>query len=190
MLRKYLSNPRLFALLAVLDTELAARHRAEGCSRCGGALHSSDYLRKPRGALIQLEERYRRRRSFCCAEEGCRRRSLPPSAVFLGRRVYYACVVVLLIAFHQQTPGTWSFRKLGLLLNVSDQTLKRWMWWFREVFPASRSWQKARGYLSAEVCNQRLPSSLVTAMLASNLDDPTGAIVHTVALVTTGASPP
>jgi len=42
--------------LLAFDRDLAARRRAAGCPDCGGALHSANYRRKPRGQL--------RRRSF------------------------------------------------------------------------------------------------------------------------------
>src|SRR5262245_40518516 len=81
-----------------LDRETTARLAAAGCPPCGGALHRSDYPRKPSGALIAPEgegDMCVTRFSLCCAREGCRKRATPPSLRFLGRRVYLGVVVIV-----------------------------------------------------------------------------------------------
>jgi len=60
-----------------------------------GALHKSNYQRKPRGGPLALTgEQYALRFSLCCGWRDCRRRVLPPSLRFLGRRVYLEVVVL------------------------------------------------------------------------------------------------
>ena len=91
-----LAEGELYELLQRFDEDLAAEHRAGGCPRCGGVLHSARYRRKPRG-FAGLAPEYGRRLSFCCARAGCRQRATPPSLRFLGRKVYLGAVVVLLM---------------------------------------------------------------------------------------------
>ncbi len=113
---------------------------------------------------------------------------MPPSVLFLGRRVYFACVVVLVLAFHQQRPDSWCFRRLRSLLDVSPLTVKRWMDWFRDAFPSSEAWTRARGLFPASLRNDELPSSLF-AVLTSEPPE-VSEIAGCVSFVTTGASPP
>src|SRR5271169_4779659 len=85
-----------FRLLVEFDERIMRRVAAEGCRRCDGPLHRSDYNRKPRGALIApAGEAFVVRFSLCCGREGCRKRATPPSLRFLGRRVYLGAVVIV-----------------------------------------------------------------------------------------------
>ena len=78
-----LSNARVWDFLTRVDAAEAAACRAAGCARCGGALHSATYPRKPHGLAAALRDDVRRF-SLCCAV--CRRRVQPPSVGFVGRR--------------------------------------------------------------------------------------------------------
>ena len=89
-----LYDRKLFVILNQIDSDLAEKTRAQGCS-CGDRLHTSNYPRKPR-APVDLGAEHRKRHSFCCAE--CRLRAPPPSVRFFGRRVYAFPVVVLVTA--------------------------------------------------------------------------------------------
>jgi len=155
-----LSDPTLYHLLLKFDRDLAAQARAAGCL-CGGALHSSDYARKPRGAPPGVAGGdFKRRLSLCCAEEGCRSRTTPPSVRFLGRRVYFGAVVVLATAM---TGGITAKRaeRLRELVGVSLRTLRRWHAWWRGAFAESPFWKAARGRFSPPVETGALPSSLL-----------------------------
>lgn len=79
-----------FRLCLRIDYDLAEATRLSQCRLCGGPLHVSNFLRKPRGLGFAPAEEERRRLSFCCGREGCRARSTPPSVRFLGRRMYVA----------------------------------------------------------------------------------------------------
>ena len=82
-----------FAALEAVDASIARRVADARCPVCGGALHVSNYGRKPRGGLIaQAGEASVLRFSLCCEKEGCRKRATPPSLRFLGRRVYLGAV--------------------------------------------------------------------------------------------------
>ena len=159
MCHALLSDPTLYQLLLEFDHDMAAQIRVAGCS-CGGALHSANYPRKPRGAPGGLGPDFNRRLSLCCAQEGCRRRTTPASVRFLGRRVYLGAVVVLATAM---TGGITAKRaeKLRELVGVSLRTLRRWRAWWRGAFAESSFWKAARGRFSPPVETGALPSSLL-----------------------------
>ena len=46
---------RFWSFLLAVDQDLAEEARKNACS-CGGRLHASHYLRKPRGTAVQLPE--------------------------------------------------------------------------------------------------------------------------------------
>ena len=152
-----LARAPLFFLLARIDLALAEEVRAAGCARCGGPLHDAHYLRKPRGGP-PLPDSLSVRRSLCCGH--CRRRSTPPSVLFLGRRVYWGAVVVVVAALRQRRPGSASAAVLRRTLGVSWKTVRRWMDWWAEAFPASRTWRAFRGRLDATVRVDDLPAAL------------------------------
>ena len=150
-----LYDPKIFVILNHIDSDLADKTRAEGCS-CGGRLHTSNYPRKPR-APVDLGAEHRKRHSFCCAE--CRRRETPPSVRFFGRRVYAFPVVVLLTALAAGLSG----QRLSTLrkeFGVDRRTLERWRVWWREVFPETRFWKVARARFSPAVDASRLDALL------------------------------
>ena len=80
--------------LLAYDRDLANTARKAKC-RCGGARHSSNFPRKPRG-VPRLGPEHQLRFSFCCVVDGCRLRETPPSLRFLGRKVYLTVAVVLI----------------------------------------------------------------------------------------------
>ena len=157
-----------FQLLHRIDQDLADEHRRRGCAFCGGPLHQANYLRKPRGGLVEVEEAWELRLSFCCGREGCRRRNLPPSALFMGRRVYWGFVALLLTTLRQGRETGTAVARLKQRLGVDRKTLRRWVVWFEEVFPLGSVWKSLRGRLVASVGNQRLPTDLVHHFLAAH----------------------
>ena len=159
MCHAVLSDSTLWKLLFRFDEDLAAEARGEGC-RCGGALHSARYPRKPRGGPSDLGPEYGSRLSLCCAREGCRKRTTPASVRFLGRRVYLGAVVVLASALRE---GITEKRAAHLreLLGVSVRTLRRWREWWRGAFVASSFWKGARGRFLPPVEGSTLPASLL-----------------------------
>lgn len=165
MYQGLLRESRLFDLLLRCDRDLAAETRRRGCG-CGGPLHSACYPRKPRGGPPDLGPDHAIRFSYCCGREGCRRRLTPASLRFLGRRVFFGVVVVLAAAARQGSRPS----KLGRLcaeLAVSVRTLRRWIRWWRETFPASRFWREARGRLSRPAASDALPSALIEAFVGA-----------------------
>jgi hypothetical protein len=169
MLSELLQKASLFHLLYLIDSDLAACKRQQGCPYCGGALHQANYRRKPRGGP-QIPDEYCIRQSLCCGREGCRRRCAPESCLFMGRRVYWRCVVLVVMALRQRKPAGASSGQLVRMFEISRKTLARWFDYFREAFAQSLEWQRARGRLSSLVTNDRLPGSLLEHCIQSSPD--------------------
>ena len=147
-----------FAWLADMDGKLALWVAAGGCQHCGGPLHQGNYARKPRGAkLAMAAEAFGLRHSLCCGRRGCRRRALPPSLRFLGRRVYVEAVVLVASIVALLLGAVVS---AGKVTDVPPRTLKRWVIWWQEVFPQSRTWQEIRPRLVPSPEQALLPRSL------------------------------
>ena len=154
-----LGDGRLYELLQRCDEDLAAEHRAGGCPRCAGVLHSGRYPRKPRG-FAGLAGEYRWRLSFCCAREGCRKRATPPSLRFLGRKVYLGAVVMLVSALRcGVTPAR--MRYLEERVGVSRRTVMRWRKWWCEELVTTPFWRAASSRLMPPLEHSALPASLL-----------------------------
>ena len=153
---------RFWSFLFAIDKDLAEKTRTNACP-CGGRLHCANYLRKPRGTLLQLPELQRLRLSFCCDREGCRKRVTPPSVRFLGPKVYLGAIVILISAM-RQGPTPRRVRALSAHFGVDRRTIARWQVFWREHFPQTPFWKVARALVPlAEIVT--LPYSLVDAFL-------------------------
>lgn len=159
MCHAVLQDPEFFLLLLEIDQEIAGRAREAGCRRCGAALHSACYPRKPRGCPAEVREQYASRFSFCCAE--CNRRTTPASVRFLGRRVYVAVMLMLV-----SPAGGPSGRAVCEALSVPTLTLSRWRSWWQAKLPRSRFWQCVRERFSTPLEINLLPQSLLERFVA------------------------
>lgn len=185
MLPKLLESTNLFHLLHRIDIDLADQQQKAGCPFCGGSLHYSNYQRKPRGGPNLSESLYIRL-SLCCGRETCRRRTLPKSTLFMDRRVYFRVVILLVTTLNQNKPQEYSKYMLAKMLGADLKTITRWLHYFREFFPTSRTWQTVRGLISPIVAPTRLPGSLVAYYLQSNKFI-TQAITNCLVLLATGS---
>ena len=139
-----LSNARVWAFLKRVDAAQAEACRVAGCPRCGGALHSASYPRKPYGLAAGLRDDARRF-SLCCSV--CRRRVKPPSVRFFGRRFYVGALFLLVSAL--AVAGGVRLETIARRWRIPSPTLRRWRRWWRETFPATREWRARRGGLAA-----------------------------------------
>ena len=139
-----LSNARVWDFLKQVDASEAEACRAARCPRCGSALHSATYPRKPHGLAAHLRDDVRRF-SLCCSV--CRRRVKPPSVRFFGRRFYVGALFVVVSAL--AVAGGVRLHTVARRWGVPSSTLKRWRRWWLEVFPVTRQWQAKRGELAA-----------------------------------------
>jgi hypothetical protein len=154
---------RLWSVLLAIDRDLAETTRKNACS-CGGHLHCANYLRKPRGTLLQLPEAQRLRLSFCCDRDGCRKRATPPSVRFLGPKVYLG-VIIIVISAMRQGPTPRRVRELSRRFGADHRTIARWQVLWREQFPQTPFWKVAQARLVPVVKIATLPYSLVDAFL-------------------------
>jgi len=161
MLPEFIQKASLFSLLHRIDRDLAKQRQECGCPYCGGPLHQANYMRKPRGGPEGIPEDCLLRLSLCCGREDCRRRSLPPSTRFMGRRVYWGCVILVVMTLRQGRPDGMSANKLKELFGVNRLTIKRWVAYFRDIFPFSAQWHRLRGRVSPSVRDNDLPGALV-----------------------------
>ena len=162
--QNHLADQHLYQLLEKVDTDLTEEARSKGCLPCGGKLHRSDYVRKPRGGP-QWDLRF----SLCCAREGCRRRHTPPSVRFMGRRVYAGLVVVLVSAMvHGLKPER--VQRLSEALGIDRRTLARWRQWWLVAFLESSFWREARARFLPPLCHQRMPWSLCASFEVERRD--------------------
>jgi hypothetical protein len=162
--QKHLADQYLFELQEKIDTDLTEKVREGGCLLCGGALHRSDYVRKPRGGPL-WDSRF----SLCCAREGCRKRHTPPSVRFLGRRVYVAVVVVLVSAMNLGLKPQ-RVQALRESLGVDRRTLARWRDWWLGHFVNSSFWRQARARFMPSLCQKTLPLSLCASFAVERRD--------------------
>ena len=96
MSHKFLQDASFHFVLKSIDQDLAKGIQQQGCPRCGGALHHSDYPRSPCGVSPPFRKYYEDRLSFCCCL--CRKRITPPSVRFFGRRWFPAPLLTLVSA--------------------------------------------------------------------------------------------
>ena len=159
---------RSWSFLFTIDHDLAETARKQGCP-CGGRLHSANYPRKPRGTSVELPEPQRVRLSFCCDRDGCRKRVTPPSVRFLGPKVYLGAVVLLISAM-RQGPSPRRIRELSQLFGADRRTIARWQLFWREHFPQTPFWKRARALLAPVVDVATVPLALLTAFLSHRSD--------------------
>lgn len=161
MLSKVLKNESLFWDLYKIDLATAKLYRKKQCPHCQGPLHYANYPRKPRGEPEGLPEEYFVRFSLCCGKEGCRRRLTPPSCRFLGKKVYWYAAILTIVSDWQNKIQNMTISELAGKMGISRNTLKRWIYFFKNTFPVSFQWKKIRGRVSTIVKNDCLPGSLI-----------------------------
>ena len=125
-------------------------------------MHHAHYQRKPLGGPPDLEEAFEVRFSLCCGRPGCRRRVLPPSVCFWGRRVYWAPVLLLVGALRQGQKPVITMERLKALCGVWRSTVKRWQYYFRELFAQSVRYRRLSGHLLPPINPNQLPGALLS----------------------------
>jgi len=164
-----LANAKFHEQLLAFDRDLSATARAARCWRCGGALHSASYDRKPRGGPAGLGPEYAERFSFCCAVDGCRKRVVTLiSALMLGI-----------------TPARLA--RLSVVPGLDRRTLARWRAWWRPTFTDSPFAPVARAAVVPPLDIAGLPVSLLERF-AGELREQLVALLRFLGPLTGGAS--
>jgi hypothetical protein len=181
-----LADAKFHEQLLAFDRDLSVTARAARCWRCGGALHSASYDRKPRGGPAGLGHAYAERFSFCCAVDGCRKRTTPPSLRFLGRRVYLATVVTLISALLLGITPT-RLARLSVVPGIDRRTLARWRAWWRSTFTDGRFASIAMAAVAPPIDIAGLPVSLLERF-AGDVREQLVALLRFLGPLTGGAS--
>jgi len=155
-----LNDPAFHNSLIDFDRLIAEQARKDQCLSCGGNLHQSHYVRKPRGVPKGVHSDYGIRFSYCCGEDGCRKRFTPPSMRFLSRKVYSSVVIILVFLLHEKTDES-KIEELNQFLKttLSVKTIRRWRYFWMNVVPQSHTWKRAA---FTHVMAQTLPASLLS----------------------------
>ena len=161
MLSEVLKNESLFQDLYKIDLATAEQYRQMKCPHCQGPLYYANYPRKPRGEPDGVSEKYFLQFSLCCGAQGCRRRLIPPTCRFLGKKIYWYAAIITIVSDWQNAANGITISKFAEKAGISRNTLKRWINWFEEIFPASPEWKKIRGRVSSDIKNNTLPGSLL-----------------------------
>jgi hypothetical protein len=167
--RSLLRDARFSELLMEMDRDRLDEVRAEGCSKCGGPLHSAHFERKPAGVLVppeKLPKGYTKRFDLCCG--WCRSRTLPPSVRFLGRKVFLA-VAIVVAAVLVRGGDRNVIEILRRQLGASRNTVARWCRWWGAL-PRTQLWIGARGTLPVDMDERALPASLLARYAGSAAD--------------------
>lgn len=161
MILDTLQKIKLYQLLFLIDCDLAESLRSKNCPVCGAPLHVSNYFRNPRGGPDGIPEEFMIRHSFCCYREECRKRARPISCRFWNRKVYWGVVILIVTTLRQGRISGYSAGKLQRMFKVSPHTLKRWMIYFKQIFPLSQVWQRLKGRLGFNTSHSDLPGAII-----------------------------
>lgn len=165
----FVSQPRFFSFLLEIDQSIADEAHSKGCPSCGGRLNRANYMRSGYGVPAGGERALQRRFSFCCREDQCRKRKTPESLRFMRGMGYATITVILVSAIHHGLTGE-RLSALTKNLQVSRQTVSRWIKWWRERFATSRFWKTRLGRLASDLDPQCLPLSLLKAFDGAHSD--------------------
>ena len=73
----------------------------------------------------------------------------------------YASFVIVLLSALNHGPSGSRLATLVAQLNVSRQTIQRWIKWWRDVFIVSPLWRVRRGEFMPSLSEDNLPQSLL-----------------------------
>ena len=177
-------NPNFYSLLLHIDQDFAEQARAQRC-RCGGALHSARYPRKPRGLSDEVRSHFDFRYSFCCAD--CRCRTTPCSVRFLGRRVYVAAIMVMVSATRASAGTAAAMRQLDSL-GVPPSTIARWRHWWTTRFVSTPFWTLEQAMFVPPVVTARLPASLLERFVSAPGAEPLLRLLRWLSPLTSGSA--
>ena len=165
MILESIRNVKLYQLLFFIDKDLAEQKRINACPFCGAPLHTSNYFRNPRGGPDNIPKLLTIRHSLCCSAENCRKRVLPPSLRFWDRKVCWSIVILVAVVLKQNRTQGYSAGKIIKMVGISRHTLKRWIHYFKEVFPQSDRWKRIRGRMGVEIDIGQIPSAIILFLI-------------------------
>ena len=78
--------------------------------------------------------------------------------------MFAAVLLLLVVVLRQRCVSRASASMLHARFGVSWRTVKRWVRWFRDVFPSTVYWCRLRGFFGSWVRDDDLPSAAVEAV--------------------------
>lgn len=83
---------------------------------------------------------------------------------------------MVVMTLRQGRTEGYSANKLRKIFGVSRLTLKRWIGYFKEVFPVSNQWRRIKGKIGINVQPDKLPGAIVLFFMKQSLSDESGLI--------------
>lgn len=153
-------DSRLFEFIQEIEKDSESRAFNQACGHCNGKLDRASFRRKVRGVPIGFEDAFTLRPSFCCRVDGCRKRLTPVQLRFLGRKVYVSAIVLIAAAM---TQGLNPKRLCDIQqeLGIPPRTVRRWLVFWREIFPFKKAWIYQRGNVMPPIDESDLPLTLL-----------------------------
>jgi predicted DNA-binding transcriptional regulator YafY len=100
--------------------------------------------------------------------------------------VYWGAVVLVITALRQQRTEGFTVRKISEQFGVTRSTLRRWLAYFRDLFPPSATWQRLRSrWLPAEP-PEAIPAALLIGMERAR-DGPQATVAKCLEVLLVGA---
>lgn len=140
---KYINSRQiseLFLILEKIDMLSAEAAHEKPCEYCGGQLDVANYWRKIRGTG---DDKPVLRFGLCCRQEGCRKRASVESIRFLGGFIYSSFFVLLVSAL--MNGDSDRFKNIARRFGLAPRTLKRWQYFWDEIFEKTSFWKEQRG---------------------------------------------
>lgn len=144
---KYISPHQvseLFLILEKIDMLLAQAAHERPCEYCSGQLDVANYWRKIRGSG---DDKPVIRFGLCCRQEGCRKRANVESIRFLGGFIYSSFFVLLASALLNGDADR--FKNIVRRFGLAPRTLKRWQYFWDEIFEQTLFWKEQKGKVSS-----------------------------------------
>ena len=161
-------DSRLFEFIQEIDKDSETAASNQPCGHCQGKLDRAFFQRKPRSVPGGFEETFSIRPSFCCRSDGCRKRLTPVQLRFLGRKVYVS-IIVLIAAAMTQGLNPKRLCAIERELGIPPRTVRRWIVYWREIFPSTNAWRYRRGNIIPPVDETGLPCTLLLRLSSLHL---------------------
>lgn len=101
--------------------------------------------------------------------------------------MYWGAVILVVTGLLQQRTEGVCARRIEEMFGIPPLTLKRWLAWFRDVFPKSELWQSLCGRFMPPVTADAIPLA-VFERLGLSRGDPETVLVKCLRLLRLGLS--
>jgi hypothetical protein len=102
--------------------------------------------------------------------------------LFWDRRVYWGVVLLVVTALRQGRLEGFTVNRIQKLFTVTRPTLSRWLRYFREHFPQTRTWRRLCGRLLPPVRSEALVGDVLERFVKARDSPERGLMACLVAL--------